>query len=63
MNNALRNKVNRGGITKVDLSDECERDNLSSYASRYQHFGAMLYNLDNKNKEIVKELIDNYCGW
>jgi len=63
MNNALCNKVNYDDIKTVDLSDEDERDSLSRYVSRYQHFGAMLYNLDNENKEIVKELIDNYCGW
>jgi hypothetical protein len=63
MNNTLRNKVYNDDIKTVDLSDEYQREGLSSYVSRYQHFGAMLYNLDNENKEIIKELIDNYCGW
>jgi hypothetical protein len=50
-------------IKSIDLSDEDERNSLSRYVSRYQHFGAMCYNLDKENKEIIKELIDNYCGW
>jgi hypothetical protein len=63
MNNALYMKVNYDDITMIDLSDEYERNDLSSYVSRYQNFGAMLYSLDKENKEIVKGLIDNYCGW
>ena len=63
INNTLRIKVDNDDIKMIDLSNESEREGLTRYVSRYQHFGAMLYNLDNENKEIVKELLDNYCGW
>jgi hypothetical protein len=63
INNTLRNKVDNDDLKTIDLSDEYQREGLSSYVSLYQHFGSMLYNLDNENKEIIKELIDNYCGW
>jgi len=63
MRRALRAKFKHDEITNVDLADEYQRDSLTDYACQYQHFGAMCFNLDRSNKKIIKDLLENYCGW
>jgi hypothetical protein len=63
MSMTLLKKHRSDGLKTLKVSDESARYNVYNYMNTYQSFGAMCINLDDKNKELVKELIDNYCGW
>lgn len=63
MERAIDIKFRNDGQAKFDISNQHDRAELAEYASEYRQFGAMCYNLDKKNKAIVKDLLDNYQGW
>jgi hypothetical protein len=59
----LLNKHKRDGLKTLKVTDESSRNDVYNYMNTYQTFGSMCIHLEGKNKEIVKGLIDNYCGW
>lgn len=59
----LLNKHNNDGLKTLKLTDESVRNRVSEYMNRHQSFGAMCIYLDEENKKIITDLIDNYCGW
>ena len=63
MKNSLENKYKHDQRSKFDISNKDDRTSLSEFASEYFQFGAMCYNLDKSNKDIIKRLLDNYQGW
>lgn len=63
MNNTLLNKHQYDGLKTLKVSDESARNSVYEYMNKYHSFGAMCINLDDKNKKIITDLIDNYCGW
>ena len=63
MNKTLLNKHQYDGLKTLKISDESARNSVYEYMNKYHSFGAMCINLDDKNKKIITDLIDNYCGW
>ncbi|MGS0825363.1 hypothetical protein ACVBIO_06080 [Shewanella sp. 0m-8] len=49
-------------ITKIDLANKYEREELAS-GFRYPQFGDMCMQLDEVQKDILKRLLENYQGW
>jgi len=63
MQKAIEMKHVYDEMSVFDISDEDDRKSLAEYVSENRAFGAICSNLDKKNKDIVKRLIDNYHGW
>lgn len=63
MQKALEIKYNNDGDSQFDISDKYQRKSLTTNVSDSRQFGAMCYNLDEHNKDIIKRLLDNYHGW
>ncbi|MGS0827013.1 hypothetical protein ACVBIO_14475 [Shewanella sp. 0m-8] len=49
-------------ITKIDLANKYEREELAR-DFRYPQFGDMCMLLDDTQKDILKRLLENYQGW
>jgi hypothetical protein len=63
MQKALEVKYSNDGDSQFDISDNHQRRELTGFTSDSRQFGAICYNLDASNKDIIKRLLDNYHGW
>ncbi|WP_299807816.1 hypothetical protein [uncultured Shewanella sp.] len=62
MSQTLKAKSESIEITKIDLANKYEREELAR-GFRYPQFGDMCMQLDNTQKDILKRLLENYHGW
>ncbi|GIU36011.1 hypothetical protein L2719_19780 [Shewanella schlegeliana] len=62
MSQSLADKSESLEITKIDLANEDEREQIAR-GFRYPQFGDMCMQLDDAQKDILKRLLENYQGW
>ena len=63
MQQHLKLKNNSTTQTMFDISSDDDISQLCDHVGEYRSFGAMCFNLDVQNQDIIKRLLDNYCGW